>query len=114
MAKLTGKIGLMAGWSYPYVGGRPREVLKITEAVEANCSQFWGWSAKDAEGNSAEHFEIEWGLDSAPTVTDFANTPIGTIIWTPELANIAGYQHQAQSSPAVVGDWASIAKTTVT
>ena len=115
MSKLTGKIGLMAGWSYPYVGGRPREVLKISETVEGKCSQFFGWSGKDAAGNSVDHFEIVWGESDAPTLqTDFANVPLGTIIWTPEVANIAGYQRQAVTATAVVGDYASIAKTTLT
>jgi len=28
-------IGLRAGWSHPYVGDRPREILGLTEAQEA-------------------------------------------------------------------------------
>jgi len=107
-------IGLRAGWSHPYVGDRPREILGLTEAQEATLSQFIGFTGKDVNGDPVEQFFITYDEDSAPTLTDYAETPIGTIILTPKLANVAFYQHQAQSTPAVVGDWASVAKTTVT
>jgi len=107
-------IGQRAGWSHPYVGDRPREVLKLTEVQEATLKQFIGFAAKEVDGDPTEQFILTYDGTDAPTLTDYATTPIGTIILTPKVASVAMYQHQAQSDPAVVGDWASVAKTTVT
>jgi hypothetical protein len=107
-------IGQRAKFSFPYVGDRPREVLKLTEAQEGALSQFIGFAGTDPEDQPVEQFILVYNGTTVPTLTDYASTPIGTIILTPKLANVFCYQHQAQSSPAVVGDWASVAKTTVT
>lgn len=106
--------GKRANWSSLYQSDRPRDILQLTEAQEATVKQFIGFGGKDQDGNERKLFIIVSDATSQPTLTDFANTPIGTIIFTPKIASILGYQHQAQSSPAVIGDWAKIAKTTVT
>lgn len=107
-------LGKRAGWMSPYMSDRPREVLKLTEAQEATLSKFIGFVGKDQDGNRVEQFILEYDGTVAPTLTDYDETPIGTIILTPQLADVAMYIHQAQSSPAVVGDWKSVAATTVT
>lgn len=106
--------GNRAGWMVPYVGDRPRGILGLTSTQEATLAGFLGFGGKDVDGNAIEHFELIYNGTSAPTLTDYATTPINTVIWTPKLADIALYQHNAQSDPAVIGDWASVAKTTVT
>lgn len=106
--------GQYSNWSYVYVGDRPRSILKLTEAAEAEMKQFIGFSGKSPNGDPADQFIMTFDGDAEPDLTDYADTPIGTIILTPKIANVFCYQHQAQSTPAVVGDWASVAKTTVT
>lgn len=106
--------GKRATWSYIYVGDRPREILGLTEAQEADISQFIGFSAKDQDGNSKDHFELVYEGTDAPTLTNFASTPVGTIIWCPNVADVSHYIHQAKTDTPVVGDWKVVATTTVT
>jgi len=108
-------VGKRAGWSSIYVGNRPRDILQLTEDLEANFSSFVGYSGRQQDGTGEDAFILTWDGTDAPTLPDdFAKLPVGTIVYTPKVADIAFYQRQALSSPEVKGDWASVAKTTVT
>lgn len=107
-------LGQMANWSYVYVGDRPRSVLKLTEAVEAKCKQFIGFSGKSPNGDPADQFIIV-NENTSVTLSDYSDVPIGTIILTPKVASVAFYQRIAQATPgaSVDADWNKVAKTTV-
>lgn len=106
--------GRRATWSQSYVGDRPRDVLALTEAQEAKLSQFIGFTGRDQSGTEVHTNILRYDGTAAPTVTDFASTPVGTILLCPKLAKPTLYIHKAQSSPAVVGDWYYIEGTQVT
>lgn len=108
------KVGIRANWSGVYAGDRPRDILGLTQDQEAKISQFIGFTGKDQAGNPTTKFILVFNGTSNPTLTDFAATPIGTIIETPYLASTSHYIHQAKSTPAVVGDWKKVSATTVT
>lgn len=97
-----------------YQGDRPRDILGLTEDEEATLKGAFGFVGRNYDGDVQEQFFLIYEGTSAPTLTDYEATPIGTIILTPKLANIAMYQHQAKSTTPVIGDWAKVAKTTVT
>lgn len=102
-------VGKRAGWSHPYVGDRPRDVLGLTKDQEATISQFIGFFGKDEDDNKQEQFILRYDGTDAPTLTNYASTPIGTVIIAPKLATPTIYIHKAQSEPGVVGDWYKIA-----
>lgn len=110
MAKFTGKLGPMANWSYVYIGSRPREIIKIAQAVEADCKQFVGFSGKKQDGTPQDSFIVYWDSATAPTLEDdFDTAPIDTIIIAPRLTAAPKiYIRHAVSSPSVVGDWFGI------
>lgn len=105
--------GKRGNWMSYYQGDRPRDVLGLTEDQEATLKGVIGFVGKNYDGDIQEQFILIFEGTSAPTVTDYAECPIGTLILTPKLADIFGYQKQADSTPAVIGDWAKVAKTTV-
>lgn len=106
--------GKRMNWSGIYVSDRPSDVLGLTQAQEAKLSQIIGFVGKDQAGVVQTKFILEYPGTSAPTVTDFASTPIGTEIHCPKLSAPRIYIHKVQSSPAVVGDWYYIQGTQVT
>jgi len=116
--------GKKMNWSGIYAGDRPQSIVGLTVAQEALFSQIFGFVGKDQDGVNQKIFVMVFKGTARPTLTDFAGTPIGTIILTPRIASVFGYQHQAQTTTAgntpesgvggVVGDWAAIAKTTCT
>lgn len=107
--------GKRMNWSSLYVGNRPRDILKLTETLEANFSEIHGFSGRQQDGTGEDVFELTWSGSVAPTLPDdFVKLPIGTRVYTPKVADVFCYQRQALSDPEVKGDWASVAKTTVT
>jgi hypothetical protein len=104
--------GKRGNWMGIYSSNRPIDVLKLTEAAEANLSGVLGFTGKAQDGTVKTLNILLSEATARPTLTDYASTPIGTIILTPKIAGVFGYQHQAQSANPVVGDWAVIAKTT--
>ncbi len=109
-----GGTGKRAVWSSLYQSDRPRDILGLSEVQETKISQFIGLAGKDQDGNESQLFVLKYEGTSAPTVTDFATAPIGTVILCPKLSAPRIYIHKAQSSPAVVGDWYYIQGTQVT
>lgn len=107
-------LGQMANWSYPYVGGRPRDILGISEAVEAKCKQFIGWSGKSPDGTPTDHFTIIVLPAETLDLTDFAATPIGTRVEHDGGTHPTIAIHKAKSDPAVVGDWEVLVAATGT
>lgn len=106
--------GKRGNWMGVIASDRPVDVLKLTQAAEANLVGELGFIGKDQAGTSKSLIVLLSEATARPTLTDYANTPIGTIILTPKIASVFGYQHQAQSANPVVGDWAVIAKITCT
>lgn len=106
--------GKRAGWSSLYQGDRPRDILNLTEDQEATLSQILGFTGKDQDENESKLIVLVYDGTDAPTMTDYANTPIGTIVLCPLLSAPRIYIHKAQSSTAVIGDWYYIQGTQVT
>lgn len=107
-------IGLRAGWSYVYVGDRPREILKLTEAAEATIKQFIGFAAKQVSGEPTEQFILTTD-ETTVDLTLYSDVPIGAIILTPKVSAVFCYQRIAQATPgaSVDADWNKVAKASV-
>lgn len=108
------ELGNRAGWSFPYVGNRPRDILGLTMEQEAAISQFAGFFGMDQDGNEQKLFLLKYDGTEVPTLTDYASTPVGTILLCPKVEGISHYIHQAKSDTAVVGDWKAVTAATVT
>lgn len=106
--------GKRAKWGSLYQGDRPRDVLNLTEDQEATLKGILGFTLNDQDDNQEKQVVLVYHGTSAPTVTNYANTPIGTLIICPKLASPRIYIHKAQSSPAVIGDWYYVQGTQVT
>lgn len=106
--------GPKPGWSSPIFSENPADLYGLTKAQAEKIAQFIGFMGKDVA--QADHEFNVWIYDGtdAPTVTDFAVSPIGTVLVCPKLTKSRLYIHKAQSSPAVVGDWYYIEGTQVT
>jgi|GEM_PF-2367109 len=106
--------GQRAGWSHPYVGDRPREILNLTEAAEATLKQFIGFAAKTVEGEPTELFILTTD-ETTVNLTLYSDVPIGTIIFTPKVSGVLCYQRIAQATPGVSvnGDWNRVVKVAV-
>ena len=111
---MSTKTGKRANWSGLYVSDRPRDLLGLTEAQEETIDQFIGFVGKDQGGEVKNANILVYTGTSAPTLTDYANTPKGTIIIAPFLTHSTLFVHRLQSTPAVVGDWEKIVAATVT
>ena len=97
--------GKRAGWSSIYQSDRPRDILGLTEAQEATLKQFFGITGKDQDGEENQIFTCKYEGTSEPTLTNYATTPVGTIIIAPFLVHSKIYVHKTQSASPVVGDW---------
>jgi len=92
---------------------RPRDVLNISEAVEALVTQCSALASLDQSGNSVLIPRLVWGDDAAPADFGvFADLPVGSVIETPLIAGIFGYQKIAKSADDAT-DWNKIAKAAV-
>ena len=98
-------LGTRATHSVINTSDRPRDILGLTKAQEADFSQFLGFTGRNQAGDTKSTNILFYPDTSAPTLTDYAATPLGTIIIAPFLAHSAIYIHKAASSPAIVGDW---------
>lgn len=100
-------------WGVVVASDRPRDVLGFSEETEALVTQVQAFASKDQAGNSVVIPRIIWGDDAAPSdFGEFADCPVGTVIETPLVASIYGYQKIAKSADDAT-DWNKIAKTTV-
>ena len=107
--------GNRAGWAAPYLGDRPREVLGLTQAQEAKVSTFLGFSGKQQDGSDSNAFIMIYPGTTDPTMTDFAATPLGTIVIAPFAGTHSKmYVHKAKSDTPVVGDWEVFTAATLT
>ena len=97
--------GLQSKFAFPYVGARPRAILKISEATEAKVKIVYGWAGVGQDQSPNDKFVIEQVDDVDVTPTDYADTPIGTEIKSNYGAHSRTFVHKSKSDPAVVGDW---------
>ncbi|MEM3091550.1 MAG: hypothetical protein QXD05_00230 [Candidatus Pacearchaeota archaeon] len=108
MASTLGEeAGKRASWSSTYESNRPRDILGLTKAQEEKISQFIGFVGKDQSENEQKTFVLIYNGTTAPTLTDFAATPIGTIIIAPKLNAPKIYIHKTKSTIPAVSDWYS-------
>lgn len=107
-------LGLLANFSYVYVGSRPRDVLKISETAEGLFKQFFGFSGKKADGTPVDQFFVTTD-ETSVDLTTLTDIPVGTIIFTPKVSGIAFYQRVAQATAgaSVNADWNKIVKATI-
>ena len=94
-----------ATWSVPYVSDRPRDILGLPADQEAKFSNFIGFAGKNQDAEAKTFNVVVYDGTAAPTLTDFAALPVGTVIIAPFLATPKIYVHKTKSDPAVVGDW---------
>lgn len=106
--------GKRANWSSLYQSDRPQDILGLTQAQEDDFGNIIGFQGRKQDGSAKSAFILVYDETDALTLTDYATTPIGTIIIAPKIAKPTIYIHKAQSSPAVVGDWYEIEGTQVT
>lgn len=97
-----------AGWSIPYTSDRPQDILGFTAEQEADFSNIFGLSGHNQTGAGKDTFILFYDGTSAPTLTDYASTPIGTVIIAPKLAVPKIYIHNKKSETPVAGDWFGI------
>jgi hypothetical protein len=110
-----GGTGKRMGWSSLYQSDRPRDILGLTEEQEATLSQAIGFSGKNPEGEAKQANILVYPGTADPTLTNYAATPVGTII----IAPLAGthskiYIHKSKSTSPVVGDWEVFTAATAT
>ena len=109
----TDKLGKRSTWGVLVTSDRPRDVLNITEAVEAKVSQAIAFASSNQSGEEVLIPRLVWNDSSAPAdFAVFADLPVGTVIETPLIASIFGYQKIAKSADNAT-DWNKIAKAAV-
>ena len=106
--------GKRAKWGSLYQGDRPRDILNLTEDEEATLAGMFGFTLNDQDDNEAKQVFLRYDSATAITLTNYADTPIGTVIIAPKLTTPTIFVHKAQSSPGVVGDWYKIEGVQVT
>jgi len=100
--------GKRGNWSGIYAGDRPQDVLGLTQAQEAKLNNIIGFVGKDQNKEVKTFNVLVYKGSTAPTLTDFASTPIGTVIIAPELATPKIYIHHAKSATPATTDWFGI------
>lgn len=107
------KLGKRSTWGVLVTSDRPRDVLKVTEAVEAKIMQASALASLNQAGEEVLIPRVIWGDSSAPA--DFAvfnDLPVGSTIETPLVSGIFGYQKISVANGSVL-DWNKIAKASV-
>jgi len=105
--ELANAAGKKPNWSQIMDSDNPMDIYGLS-AAEADNLQFIGFSGKDIDGNNTDTIIAVYNGTDAPTLTNYADLPIGAIIIAPKLTTPKLFIHNAQSSPAVVGDWFGI------
>src|SRR5690606_20247964 len=106
MASALGQeAGRRANWSSLYQSDRPQDILGLTQAQEEDFGNIIGFQGRKQDGTAKSTFVLVYDSADALTLTDYAETPIGTVIIAPKITKPTIFIHKAQSSPAVVGDW---------
>lgn len=97
--------GPKPGWSSPIFSDNPADYYGLTKVQATTIAQFLGFIGKDVTQTEHEFNVLIYDGTSAPTLTNYAVMPIGTMIICPKLTKSSIYIHKAQSSTPVVGDW---------
>lgn len=105
--------GSKSGWGYLMKSNNPEDTYILTAAQMANLGVWVGFNNLDINGDRHELNIIEYDSADAPTMTDYANTPINTLMIAAKLTKPTLFIHKAQSDPAVIGDWFKIEGTVV-
>jgi len=103
------KIGRKEGWEVSLTGFNVGDV-GITPEQLPMFDQILAWKTKGMKGKPVINFILIYNGTEELTLTEFANTPIGTEIRTPKVDGIFCYYHEAKSSPASADDWAILPK----
>jgi len=97
--------GPKPGWSQMMYSDNPADLYGLSKAEAETIAQFFGFVGHDVAGDYTETNFMRFDGTSAPTLTNYADMPIGTVIICPKLTAPRIYIHKAQSTPGVVGDW---------
>jgi hypothetical protein len=103
------KLGKKEGWEIPLVGFQPKEA-GITKDQAVLFDQILAVKARNERGFPVINFILVYNGTAELNLTEYANTPIGTEIRTPNLAGVYCYYHEKKSNPPSLGDWGTIAK----
>lgn len=114
MGDLGNTAGKKPNWSQIIDTDNIQDIYGLSAAEGATIAQAIGFSGKDQSGNNRDQLVLAYDGTSAPTVTNWADLPVGTVVFCAKLAAPRIYIHKAQSSPAVIGDWYYIQGTQVT
>jgi hypothetical protein len=106
------KLGNRATWGVLITSDRPRDVLKISEETEATLDLVAGLNGKNQAGENKQLIIIVHNGSVAPVLTDYPDVPVGTLILTPGVSVIFGYQRIVKSADDAT-DWNKIAKAAV-
>ena len=106
--------GKRANWSGLIVSDRPRDKFKMTVSEDATLENILGVTGRDQDGDVQDKGILWYGGTTAPTLTNYDDTPVGTILIAYNLSAPRIYIHKAQSSPAVAGDWYYVQGTQAT
>jgi hypothetical protein len=100
--------GKKATWSGVYVSDRPRDLLGLTLALEADFDAFIGFTGRDQAGTVKQKNVLYYNSASAPTLEDYGVLPIGTIVIAPLLTAPKIFIKKLSSTVAAVTDWFGI------
>ncbi len=102
-----------ADWSSVYRSKRPRDILDLTEEQESTLRQFFGLTGRDRDGKISQIFIINYEGTVEPTVTDYPNLPMNTILICPRLLTPKIFIRKTQTIPANVNDWYVFTSTAI-
>lgn len=106
--------GKKANWSVPYVSDRPDDIFDLNLVQEAQLDNIFGIVGKNQAGVAKKKAIVWYDGEDAPTMTDFAGLPNGSLLIAWNIATPAIYVKKANSDPAVIGDWFAAAGSQVT
>jgi len=103
------KIGRKEGWDFSS-NGFEIEDIGITKSQKTLFEQTFAFRNYGITGKPVVNFILIYNGTAELTLTEFANTPIGTEIRTPNVEGVYSYYHEKKSNPASANDWAIISK----
>lgn len=100
-----------ANWSGLIVSDRPSDEFGLSATQEDDFENITGLIGKDQANSIKQKGILFYNKTAAPTLTDYANIPLGSIIIAPYLTAPKIYIKKLASSTPAVSDWFSVALT---
>lgn len=101
------RIGRKEGWDFSS-NGFEIDDIGITKSQKSLFEQIFASRNFGLTGKRIVNFILVYKGTEQLTLTDFANTPVGTEIRTPNVEGIFAYIHEKKSNPDSVSDWITI------